>query len=134
MKVEISRAQKEALGEKIALCVDFLKTEVQPHLVKSDKLTIPMSDILDLCITSKDIYVVRTRVISFFIEFCFKTTLQLEKQPRNKAKKYICEKCPELAVEFLKYWDKAKSALVDDVIAKEKQVQALDSIIRGFRL
>lgn len=134
MKVEISKAQKEALGQKINLCVDFLKTEVQPHLVRSDKLMIPMGEILDLCITSKEIYIVRTRVVSFFIDFYLKTVLQLEKQPRKKAKKYICEGHPELAVEFLKHWDKAKAQLIDEVLDKNKRVSDLDKFVDSFQL
>ena len=134
MKVEISKTQKEALGLKVGLCVNFIKTEVQPHLVRTDKLTIPMGEILDLCITSKEIYVVRTRVVSFFVDFYFKTVLQLEKQPHKKVNKYICEGYPEMAVEFLKHWEKAKAVLIDEVLDKNKKVSDLDKFVDNFQL
>ena len=134
MKVEISKTQKEALSQKVDLCVNFIKTEVQPHLVRADKLTIPMGEVLDLCITSKEIYAVRTRVVSVFIDLYFKTVLKLEKQPNKKVNKYICEGYPELAVEFLKHWDKAKAVLIDEVLDKNKKISDFDKFVDSFQL
>lgn len=134
MVVEISKEQKAALGQKISLCVDFLKQDVQPHLISSDKLTIPMGEVLDLCITHKDIYVIKTRTISFFIDFYFKRVLFLEKKNRKQAKKYICEAYPELAVDFLKHWDECKNNLLAQVAEKNKQIDSLNEFVDNFML
>lgn len=134
MKVEISKAQKEALGNKIDLCVAFLKKEVQPHLVPTDKLVIAMGEVLDLCITSKEIYVIKTRAVSCIATFYVRSSLLLERPGRKNSKKYICEDYPELAVEFLKHWDKAKQVLSKEVQAKEKEVSDLDNFVDSFRL
>lgn len=135
MKVEISKEQKEALGKKIALCVDFLKKEVQPHLIPSDKIEIGMGDVLDLYITSKSIYVTKTRVINLFIiDFPIRRTLFLEKNDRKQAKKYICDVFPELAVDFLKNWEKAKIKLMKDVFDKTEEIKKLDQFVDSFKL
>lgn len=134
MKIEISKEQKEALGEKIGLCVAFLKNEVQPHIVKSDSLEVAMGDVLDLHITSSKIYVTEAKTIIPGIDFYTKRTLLLENLGRKESKKYICEVAPELAVEFLKNWEKAKSFLSSQVSDKKKQVDKLDQFVNDFTI
>lgn len=134
MKVEISKEQKAALGNKISLCVEFLKQEVQPHLISSDKVIVPMGEILDLCITSKKIYVVKTRILSLFTDIYLRQTLTLEKKDRKDSKKYICDRYPELAVDFLKHWEEAKNRLIKEVIDKNKKINDLNSFVDQFVL
>lgn len=134
MEVEISKEQRQALGEKVGLCVAFLKEVIQPHLIKRDKIVIPMGEVLDLCITSKELYVTRTWVVNLFIDFYFRKVLYLEKIDRKKAKKYICEAYPELAVDFLKHWDKAKQELLEQLTVRNKQIEDLDNFVSSFRL
>lgn len=135
MVVEISKEQKEMLSQKIALCVEFIKNEVQPHMVSKDKITFAMNPLLELIITSKDIYVNNSRVVSFlFWEPCFSKLFYLEKQERSKKKKYICEESPELAVEFLRCWGKAKEFLSNEVSVKITKVDSLNSFIDDFKL
>lgn len=134
MKVEISKSQKDALGKKIDLCVNFLKSEVQPHIVKSDTIIINMSDSLDLFITSSKIYVTETKLVVPAVNFSRKRTLLLEKQDRKQAKSYICEVAPELAVEFLKNWETARNQLEEQVDAKTKQVDELNQFVDDFKL
>lgn len=136
MVVEISKAQKEVLSEKIKLCVDFLKNEVQHHLVSTDKISVSVGVDIDLFITSKDLYVVETRLVPIlFMEPSFTRTMYLEKpEKKSKKKKYICEDYPELAVEFLKNWEKAKAFLMEEVAKKVKKVDDLNSFIDNFQL
>ena len=138
MVVEISNEQKAEIAEKIELCVEFLKQEVQPHLVVSDKISVSVTPDLDLFITHKDLYVKETRVISLpFWEPCYTRTLYLEKPARKKSKKnkkYICDNFPEQAVEFLKGWEKAKLQLLEEVSDKIQKVDNLNDFINGFRL
>lgn len=134
MKVEISKEQKLVLGEKINLCVDFLKKQIQPHLVVKDCIVIPMGDILDLYISQKEIFVIKTQVISLGVDFFLKKKLFLEKPGRKKAKKYICEACPELAVDFLKHWEEAKLELMSQVNDKNKKINDFNNFVDGFRL
>lgn len=134
MKVEISKAQRELLGTKVSLCLNFLKEQIQPHLVSKDRLVIPMGEVLDLCITEAEIYIIRTRVVSLGVDVFLKSRLYLDKSNRKKAKKYICEACPELAVEFLKHWDSAKRELMGQVNEKNKQIADFHSFVNGFQL
>lgn len=134
MKVEISKEQKEALGEKIGLCVAFLKNEVQPHIVKTDAIEVAMGDVLDLHITSSKIFVTEAKAVIPGIDFYTKRTLLLENLGRKDAKKYICEAAPVLAVEFLKNWEKAKIFLNSQLSNKKKQVEDLNRFVEDFRL
>lgn len=134
MKVEISKEQKEALSKKIALCVDFLKLEVQPHMVNSDLITISMGEVMELCVTSKEVYIINLKPINIGIELCYKRKLSLDKHGSKKAKKYICDVCPELAVEFLRNWEKVRDKLMSEVIEKEKKVKDLNSFVDSFQL
>lgn len=134
MEVEISKDQKEALSRKIRMCVDFLKSEIQPHLISSDRVVIPMGEVLDLCISRQEIYVTKTRVICFIIDWEFKRVLYLEKLDRKMAKKYICDAYPELAVDFLKHWENAKLNLLNQVCEKNKKIDALNTFVDNFRL
>lgn len=137
MVVEISNEQKVEIAEKIALCVEFLKKEIQPHLVVSDKISVEVSSDLDLFITHNNLYVQETCVISLpFWEPCYTRTLYLEKPERknNKKKKFICENRPELAVEFLKGWEKTKLQLLTEVSEKIKKVDTLNNFINDFKL
>ena len=134
MKVEISKKQKEALGEKIGLCVDYLKKEVQPHIVKSDSIAVAMGEVLDLHITSSKIYVTAAKAVVPGIDFYTKRTLLLENLGRKDAKKYICEAAPELAVEFLKNWEKAKISLTAQIDDKNTQVNKLDQLVNDFKI
>lgn len=134
MKVEISKDQRELLGAKVSLCLNFLKEQIQPHLVSKDRIVIPMGEVLDLCITKEECFVIRTRVISLGIDVFLRTKLYLDKANRKKAKKYICDACPELAVEFLKYWNDAKRELMEQVNEKNKQIADFHSFVNGFQL
>lgn len=134
MKVEISKEQKEALGQKIAMCVDFLKSEVQVHMVKSDTIIVSMGDFLDLYISCNKIYVTETKVLNLGFDFYRKRTYYLEKLDPKKAKRYICDAAPELAVDFLKNWEPAKNALIAQVSDKKKKVNALNEFVDGFQL
>ena len=134
MEVEITREQKDALAKKIGLCVDFLKTEVQPHLIPSDKLKIEMSEILDLYITRSELYVVRNRTVNFLTDINLKSNFYLEKLDRKKSKQFICDACPELAVDFLKHWPVAKNRLIDEVVAKNKKISELNDFVDNFEI
>lgn len=138
MIVEISNEQKVEIAEKIALCVEFLKHEVQPHLVVSDKISVTVTPDLDLFITHKDLYVKETCVLCLpFWEPCYTRTLYLEKperKSRKKSKKFICDNYPEQAVEFLKGWEKAKLHLLEEVSDKIKRVDILNNFINDFKL
>lgn len=134
MKVEISKAQKEALGQKINLCVTFLKNEVQPHIVKSDTIVVNMSDYLDLYITNSRIYVTETKPLIPGIDLYRKRVLFLERPVRKNASKYICEACPDRALEFLKNWDRAKATLSQQVEEKKKQVEDFNRFVDDFQL
>lgn len=134
MKVEISKEQKDALGEKIGLCVDYLKKEIQPHIVKSDSIEVAMGEVLDLHITSTRLYVTESRPIISSIGIYSKRTLLLENLGRKESKKYICEAAPEMAVEFLKNWEKAKSFLSSQVSNKKKEMDALDQLVNDFTI
>lgn len=134
MKVEISKEQQEALGQKVKLCLDFLKKEIQPHLVASDSVVKPMGDVLDLCITAKEIYVTRTRVVNILFDLEVKKKLLLEKTSRKMSKHYICEAFPELAVEFLQHWERAKADLLLEVGEKNAKIDKLDRFVNDFKL
>ena len=138
MIVKISEEQKAEIAGKISLCVAFLKQEVQPHMVVSDKISVNVSPDLELFVSRDDLYVKETRVISLpFWEPCYTRTLYLEKPSSKKnkrKKKFICDCCPELAVDFLKGWEKAKLKLIDEVLDKKKRVDTLNNFINDFKL
>ena len=134
MKVEISKEQKAALGTKVSLCADFLKNEIQPHIVKGDVIAVSMGDYLDLYISHDKIHVKETKIYSFGIDIPLKRLFFLEKSDRKQAKKYICDAAPELAVEFLKNWENAKTALKKQVSDKMSKVDELDRFVEGFKL
>lgn len=135
MVVEITKEQKTQLAEKTELCVDYLKKEVQPHLVPTDTLSVAVSADLELFITSKNLFVKAAAPISLgFWEIPFSRVVYLEKQTKSKKKKYICEFFPELAVEFLKNWDKTKDRLINEIATKVKKEEDLNSFIDSFKL
>lgn len=133
MKMEISQAQKDSMGQKLGLCVEFLKREIQPHLIDNDIVTVSMGELMDLCLTRNDIYVKLTRWVSFGVDVPLSKRLYLEKSRKN-AKKYICDAEPDLAVEFLQRWSSAKESLLKEVNAKNDEVNKLNNIIDGFKL
>lgn len=135
MVVEITKEQKTQLAEKIGLCVDFLKKEVQPHLVPTDTVSVVVSDELELFITSKKLYVKVADPLSLgFVEIPVSRIVYLEKQEKSKKKKYICEFFPELAVEFLKNWNKTKDRLINEIATKVKKEEDLNNFIDSFKL
>lgn len=133
MNVEISKEQKAALAEKISMCVEYLKAEIQPHLTSRDKLSANMGEELDLYLTSKEIFVKHTRYYSIGIDFPVSKVLYLEKD-RKTANRYICDVEPELAVAFLENWDKAKQSLLQEVADKDAEVNKLTNFIDSFKL
>ena len=135
MVVEISNEQKAVLAEKISLCVEFLKENIQPHLVSGDTVSVSVGVNLDLIITNKSLYVQELREVDLFIwEYTSKHTVYLEKDEKSKKKKFICEDFPELAVEFLRNWEKAKTYLLNEVANKKKKISELDNFIDNFQL
>ena len=134
MNVEISKAQKEQIASKINMCVSFLKDEVQPHLTSKDNICINMCEELDLHITNKDLYVKHIRWVNLGIDFSISKTLYLEKSDRKKAKMYICEAFPEMAIKFLEYWEKAKNQLLKEIAEKNEEIKKIDNFIDSFRL
>ena len=134
MKVEISKEQRDALGKKIELCVDFLRKEVQPHIVRNDKIEVAMSSTMDLLLTDSRIYVTESVPIVPGLDFCRKKVWLLENPGRKKDKQYICEANPDLAVEFLKCWKAAKAELEKQISTKNKQVDELNQFVEEFHL
>lgn len=144
MNIEISKEQKANLSIKMSLCVDFLKKEIQPHLTRKDRVVVPAGDSgLELCITSSLIYInhcgARSLLpdsISFNLDIPFqkKYSVVKSKNRNKKDKNYICEACPEAAIEFLSHWDKIKTTLLTDVAEKNKKVGAINDFIDNFRL
>lgn len=133
MRVEISQEQKESLAGKIDLCVEFLKSTIQPHLTSKDNISVSMGPVLDLYLTRNSLYVKQTRFYNFGFDFPVSTVFYLERDKKT-ARKYICEAAPDLAVEFLKNWDKAKSQLMNEVNEKNEEVDKLNSFIDNFEL
>lgn len=134
MKVEISKEQREVLGQKIALCVDFLKKQIQPHLADKDSVVVEMGEVLDLHISKEEIYLTQTKVINLGFELYSKSKIFLEKTDRKKAKKYICDVYPEMAVEFLKNWEETKRKLMIQVNEKNKKLDDISRFVDSFRL
>ena len=134
MKVEISKDQKKHLTDKISLCVEFLKEFIQPHLVSSDKICADAGKFLTLYLTSKELYVIEIRYISLGFDIPIYRTWYLEKSDRKKAKKYLCDVRPELAVEFLKNWETVRNQLTHEVKVKTDTVNKLDTFIDSFTL
>ncbi len=135
MVVEISKEQKEMLSKKLSLCVDFIKNEVQPHMVANDKISFAVGSTLELVITSKEMYLKNSKVISLVLwEPELAKVYYLEKQEKSKKKKYVCDVFPELAVEFLKNWEKAKEFLLNEVSSKKTKEENLNSFINDFKL
>lgn len=133
MKTEISQAQKESMGQKLSLCLEFLKQEIQPHLIDDDQIEVAMGDSMDLCLTRDAIFVKYTRWVSLGFDVPISKNLYLEKD-RKTAKKYICDVEPELAVEFLQRWASAKESLLKEVKAKNEEIDMLNNIIDSFKL
>lgn len=135
MVVEITKEQKAQLAEKIGMCVDYLKKEVQPHLVPTDTVSVVVGIDSELFITNKNLYVKESRLISLgFWEPSVSRVVYLEPQEKSKKKKYICEDFPELAVEFLKNWQKTKEFLSSEVAKKVKKEDDLNNFIDDFKL
>lgn len=135
MTIEISKEQKEVIAGKIAMCLDFLKSEVQPHLIHKDKIVVDAGDTLELHITDTDICVKEVRVVSFGVDVTLKKTFTLEKDKRNskKNKNYICESHPEAAIDFLKHWESVKATLMVEVAEKNKEVDKINDFIENFK-
>ena len=135
MVVEISKEQKAALAEKVALCVDFIKDTVQPHLVDGDTISVVMSDNLELLVSNKAMSVcIYKRKDLYVTVLSFKKTACLVESDKTKKKKFLCEDYPELAVEFLKNWEKAKTYLEKQVADKNKKVDELNDFVTSFKL
>ena len=134
MNIDISREQKEALMGKVELCAEFIKNEVQPFLTSKDNLIISIDDFLDLSVTSQNLYIKQTRIIDLVV---FDLTLYkiffLENNPKT-VKKFICSAAPELAVEFLKQWDKLKYKLNETVIKNTSEKDQLNDFIDTFKV
>lgn len=144
MNIEISKEQKANLSQKMSLCVEFLKKEIQPHLTRKDKIVLPAGDTgLELCITSSVIYINHCGAhsllpdslsLSIDIPFQHKYSVEKCKKHNKKDKNYICEACPEAAIEFLSHWDKIKTTLLTEVAEKNKKVGQINDFIDNFRL
>lgn len=132
MNIDISREQKEALTQKVALCAEYIKNEVQPNLASKDNIVINIDEFLDLYLTNKKCYIKQIRIIDFnFFELPLQKVFYLEKISK-KVKKYICTSAPELAVEFLKQWDKIKYKLQEKVIKNTSESKQLNDFIDTF--
>lgn len=134
MNIEISREQKEALSEKIGMCLEFLKTNVQPYLSSTDNVVINMNEFLDLCITRKKICARETHIINlYFVEIPLHKNYYLEKAKKN-AKKYICYAAPRLALDFMHQWEKTKQTLLKQVAEKNEEVSKMNNFINDFEI
>lgn len=143
MNIEISKEQKANLSQKMSLCVDFLKKEIQPHLIRKDKIVLPAGDTgLELCITSSHIYINHCGAhsllpdsvsLSIDIPFQRKYSVESRNKHNKRDKNYICEACPEAAIEFLSYWVKIKATLLAEVAEKNKEVSKINNFIDDFR-
>ncbi len=135
MVVEISKEQKAALAEKVALCVDFIKETVQPHLVDGDTVSVVLSDNLELLVSNKSLSVcIYKRKDLYITVLSLKKMACLEETGKSRKKKFLCEDYPELAVEFLKNWEKAKTYLEKQVADKNKKVDELNNFVTSFKL
>ena len=134
MNVEISKIQKESISQKLALCVEFLKQHVQPHLMRNEKREIDVCDDLVLCVSADKLYVKCIRFINLGFCFEFSRILYLDKSKGSNAKKFICDVSPELAVAFLQNWDKTKNELSKLVAEKIKETDSLNQLIDNFKL
>ena len=147
MNIEISKEQKASLAEKMALCVEFLKKEVQPHLTSTDKVVLSACNSfsfgkeLELHITSKTLSIIEinSRVIGFdFFSFDMpskhKYTLEKKNSNSKNNKQYICEAYPEAAIEFLKNWDNIKNNLMTEVNLKKQEVDKINNFIDNFEI
>lgn len=132
MNIDISREQKEALAQKVEICVEFIKNDVQPYLTSKDNLVISIADFLDFCLTNKEFYIRQTRVIDLsFFDMPLKKIFYLEKNSKT-IKKYICTATPELAIEFLKQWGNIKRKLKETVINNTSENDTLNNFIDTF--
>ena len=133
MNIDFTQEQKKLIGEKLAQCVRYLKTEVQPHLTRQDNLSIGVGEGLELKLTCKEMYVEKASVFNMGIDLTRRQTFLLEKpQNRKGAKKYLCDAAPDLAFEFLQNWESAKKELETEVDAKKEEVAELNSFIDNF--
>lgn len=135
MVFEISKAQKEQLGQRIAWCVKYLEDEIQPHLISKDKIRVCLGESLELFLTDKEMYVKEIKFYNLIVfEFHRSRILYLDKKDRKRAKKYICDVSPESAVEFLKHWEPAKDELNKQVDEKNNKVSEFDKFVDNFKL
>lgn len=150
MKIKINKEQILNIAEKMLLCVDFLKKEVQPHLIKNDKIVVPVGNEgelelrgdLELHITRKKLYILHIIYYSigpeswgFAIPQTKPYTLEKNKKCNNKKdSQYICEGFPEAAIEFFKHWDSIKEYLLQEVATKNQEVAKINNVIDNFRL
>lgn len=134
MNVEINKEQRELISSKISLCLEFLKREVQPHIIDGDNVCVPIVDGLDLLISNSEVYIRKTSVKYLVIEIETSKKYYLERFANNKSKKYICDEVPEMAVVFLQNWDNVKKSLLDQVYAKNKVEEDLNNFVNNFHL
>ena len=135
MVVEISKEQKALLAEKVALCVAFIKDTVQPHLVDGDTVSVVISDSLELLVSNKSVSVcIYSRMDLYLTVLTFKKMACLVESEKTKKMRFLCEDYPELAVEFLKNWEKTKAYLEKQVADKNKKVDDLNNFVSTFRL
>lgn len=134
MNVEINKEQRELISSKISLCLEFLKREVQPHIIDRDNVCVPIVDGLDLLISNSEVYIRKTSVKYLVIEIETSKKYYLERFVNNKSKKYICDEVPEMAVVFLQNWDNVKKSLLDQVYAKNKVEEDLNNFVNNFHL
>lgn len=134
MNIDISKEQKAALSQKVSLCVEYLKKEIQPNLASKDKIILSINDDLDLYLTNKKFYIKQTHILDFnIISFPLYKRFLLEKTSKT-SKKFICTAAPEFALEFLKQWDKMKYRLQEKVIANTAETDQLNDFIDNFKL
>lgn len=134
MNIDISKEQKEALTKKVALCVEYIKNDVQPYLTSKDNIVINIDEFLDFCLTNKDYYIKQTRILDCnFFEVPLNKIFYLDKRPKA-VKKYVCLTAPEIALAFLKQWDKIKHDLNDKVIQNTSDTNKLNDFIDNFKI
>lgn len=133
MNIEISKEQKEGLTQHLNLCVEFMKKEIQPYLTSTDNIVISVGEYLDLCLTCKKMYIKETRFWDLnFVEIPVYKTYYLERNNKS-VKKYVCVAAPEIALEFLKQWDKIKYTLQEKKIQKTTEINNLNDFIDNFK-
>ena len=136
MNIDITKNQQEIIAANVDLCMNFIKNDIQPHLTSSDRISVDVCDDLLLCLTNNSAHIVKTVTHTLFLDFSFKTkqTFILEKGTSKKEKKYLCEKSPELAYEFLQNWQSVKEDLLAEVNTKKEEVGELNDFIGSFKV